>query len=78
MKRQVVINNKGNEFKEVEVIGEREILRHGEPVRGQLLSIEESEALDLAIDIFEEGHNAFEDGYEVLDYNAFRIRRKVK
>ena len=78
MKRQVAIDNKGSEFREVEVIGEREILRHGEPVSGQLLSVEESEALDLAIDIFEEGHNAFEDGYEILDYNAFRIRRKVK
>lgn len=78
MKRQVAIDSKGSGFREVEAIGEREILRNGEPIRGQLLSLEESEILDLAIDIFEEGHNVFEDGYEILEYNAFRIRRKVK
>lgn len=78
MKKQVAINNKGNEFKEVEVIGEREILLNGELLGEQKLSVDELNILDIAIDEFEEGGNILEDGYEILDYNAFRIRRKVK
>lgn len=78
MKKQVAINNKGNEFKEVEVIGEREILWNGELLGEQKLSVDELNILDIAIDEFEEGGNILENGYEILDYNAFRIRRKVK
>ena len=78
MKKQVAINNKGNEFKEVEVIGEREILWNGELLGEQKLSVDELNILDIAIDEFEEGGNILENGYEILEYNAFRIRRKVK
>lgn len=78
MKKQVAINNKGNEFKEVEVIGEREILLNGELLGEQKLSVDELNILDIAIDEFEEGGNILENGYEIHDYNVFTIRRKVK
>lgn len=78
MKRQVAIDSKGSEFREVEAIGEREIFYNDEPLESQTLTIEEQNILDLAIDIFEEGGNIYENGYEILDHNVFRIRRKVK
>ena len=77
MKREVAIDRTGKSFVEVETIGEREIFYNGKILNGQILTIEEQNILDDVIDDFEDGGNILEDGYEVLERNVFKIRRKV-
>ncbi len=76
MKRRV--STDGVNFKNTQVAGEREIYIDGVLYEGQKLSAEDEGTLDRVVDIFEDGGNRLENGYEVYGYGRFKIMRKVE
>jgi uncharacterized protein YacL (UPF0231 family) len=63
--------------KEETKMNEREIYINGELYTGQMLSIDDDNALSKVIDFFEDGNNPVIDGYEVYSQGKFTIKRKV-